>query len=126
MSAPNQRTIKVNKTLSDKNHIYAILNIAAIERAAYLLTPTAFKLWLYLAKNQDGYTFEFYKVDAMKFGNFSERAYPTAFKELVNNGYLKETSKNHYSFYELPLDNEPIIIEINKAAAADNMSGFKF
>lgn len=66
------------------------------------LKGETFKLWCYLGKNQNGYEFALSKVDAMNWGMGSKSSYDRAVKELIEKGYLVETSPNHYDFYELP------------------------
>jgi hypothetical protein len=66
------------------------------------LKGEAFKLWCYLSKNIDGYTFALSKVDAVKWGIGSNSSYNRAVAELIEKKYLVETSPNHYNFYEMP------------------------
>ena len=77
------------------------------------LKGESFKLWVYLGKNQDGYTFALSSTDAIKWGIGSLSSYNRAVNELIAKGYLVETSKNHYDFHELP-KTEPIIVTIHK------------
>ena len=80
------------------------------------LKGEAFKLWCYMAKNQDNYTFALSFIDAVKWGIGSKSSYDRAVKELIAKGYLVMTSSNHYTFYELPIANkEEMIITIKKA-----------
>lgn len=59
MSYPNQKKIRINKAKADATHTYAIINIWAMQTAMKLLTKgSSFKLWSYLASNQNGYTFD--------------------------------------------------------------------
>jgi hypothetical protein len=66
------------------------------------LKGEAFKLWCYMAKNQNNHTFALSKVDAIKWGIGSKSSYDRAVAELIEKGYLVETSSNHYDFYEMP------------------------
>lgn len=66
------------------------------------LKGETFKLWCYLNKNQKGYEFALSKVDALNWGIGSKSSYDRGIKELIEKGYLVETSKNHYDFYEMP------------------------
>lgn len=102
MTVENQKTIKVCKEVSDKQHLYAIFNLRALDWAMNDLKGESFKLWCYLNKNQKGYEFALSKVDALKWGIGSKSSYDRAVKELIEKGYLVETSKNHYDFYEMP------------------------
>ena len=101
-TVPNQKTIETHKEPSDKDNPYSIFNLNALDCAASDLKNDTFKLWCYLNKNQAGYTFALSNVDAIKFGIGSRSSYDRGIKELIEKGYLVETSKNHYSFYEKP------------------------
>lgn len=76
------------------------------------LKGETFKLWCYLNKNQNNHTFALSKVDAMRWGIGSKSSYDRAVKELIEKGYLVETSKNHYNFYEKPKDEVIYITKI--------------
>ena len=114
----NQKTICVHKELCDKTHLYTIANLDALQYAMIDLKGETLKLWLYLGKNQNGYTFGLSKVDAIRWGIGSKSSYDRAVKELKDKGYLVEKSKNHYDFFEIPpVAQEAIIVTINKAPA---------
>lgn len=95
MRFPNQKRITIN---SDKNNLYAMLNIDSMNTAMCLLKPNTFKLWCYMAKNQNNYTF------AGKFCNLSKPTYLKSVQELID----VETGRHgNYDFYErLPLEEE--------------------
>jgi hypothetical protein len=115
---PNQRTITVNKEACNKVHLYTVNNIEALEEAMYRLrTKLGIKLYLYLAKNQDKHTFNFYSSDFCKLCRCSLTGYNSAFEELVKEGYLvkKIGTETVYSFYDKSqLPENAITIEINK------------
>ena len=50
--AANQRNIAVNKESADQYNLYAKINLEALETAMQVLSPNAFKIWIYFAKNQ--------------------------------------------------------------------------
>lgn len=110
----NQKTIKVQKEKCDSNNLYAMYNLEALQCASIDLKGEAFKLWMYLGKNQNGYTFALSKVDAIKWGVGSKSSYDRAVKELIEKGYLVETSPNHYDFFEIPKVEE-IMITVHKS-----------
>lgn len=112
----NQKTIKVQKEKCDKDNLYATYNLEALQCASIDLKGEAFKLWMYLGKNQNGYTFALSKVDAIKWGVGSKSSYDRAVKELIEKGYLVETSPNHFDFFEIPKVEE-ITITVHKASA---------
>ena len=99
---PNQKTIKVKKESSDKVNLYAKYNINALQVAMGSLKGESFKLWCYLNKNQNNYTFALSKVDAINWGIGSKSSYDRGIAELIEKGYLVKISGNTYYFYELP------------------------
>ena len=109
-TVPNQRTITTKKEPCSKavqphsTEIY----LKALEIAMSSLTPNAFKMWVYLGKNQNNYTFALSKVDTLKWCGFSKNTYTTVFKELEDKGFLVKAkdNSNHYDFYELPKEEE--------------------
>jgi hypothetical protein len=76
------------------------------------LKGETFKLWCYINKNQNNHTFALSKVDAIKWGIGSKSSYDRAVRELIEKGYLVETSSNHYNFYEKPKDEVIYITKI--------------
>ena len=127
-TVPNQRVIRINKSPTDKKNLYTTINLSAIDTAAGLLLSTAgFKLYIYLAKNQNKYTFALSSKDFMEWSGCGKTAYTTAFNELVKQGYLirSKTQINHYSFYDSPHfeDEEADIIMIDYP---EEKEGFHF
>lgn len=114
---PNQRQITVSKSPCDKNHKYTMNNLDALDEAAGRLTSKAgIKLYLYLSKNQDKYKFNLSSSHFQQWANVKKTAYDSAFKELVEEGYLvqKQGTKDIYTFYDKSQNNEVINIEIPK------------
>lgn len=111
---PNQRTITIKKDW-EKGKLYTINTLEAIDEALYRLqSKLGIKLYLYLAKNQDKYRFDFFSSDFCKLCRCSLSGYNTAFKELEEQGYLikKEGTQTIYTFYEKSQNQEqPITIE---------------
>ena len=118
---PNQREITVAKEPTDKKHLYTANNLAALDEAARRLqSKGGFKLYMYLAKNQDKYNFNLSSTDFMIWIGLGYTAYTTAFAELEEEGYLmlKEGTETIYTFFDksqLPKEEEAITIEIPKA-----------
>ena len=119
-TVPNQRVITVNKELTDKDHLYTANNLKAVDEAAhYLKSKAGFKLYFYIAKNQNNYKFALSSTDFCNWASVSTTAYKTAFEELIEEGYLvlKEGEKNTYIFHDkstidLPLKyNDTTIVE---------------
>lgn len=114
---PNQRVITVNKSVCDAQHKYALNNLEALDEAAgRLIEKASFKLYIYLAKNQDKYSFNLSSSHFMKWASVGSTAYNTAFKELVDEGYLvkKQGTKDIYTFYDRSQKDENLKIEIPK------------
>lgn len=102
-TVPNQRIITVSKEPTDKQHLYTVNNLAAVDEAArYLQSKAGFKLYYYIAKNQNNRQFALSSKDFCYWGGVGIRAYNTAFAELVENGYLvpKEDSETIFMFYD--------------------------
>lgn len=114
-SNPNQRSIRINKELTDKENLYAKINISALKNAMSSLTPKAFELWIYLSKNLDKHFMWLSKVDFLSWSNVKSTSYYSAFNELKELGYLveKEDGSNNYDFYERPRE-EKVGITIHK------------
>ena len=116
----NQRVITTNKEPCSKKsaeEYYTPINLKALELAMSSLSPNAFKMWVYLGKNQNNYTFALSKVDTLKWCGFSKGTYKTAFDELESKGFLVKVKdgSNHYDFYEIPKEEEdPPVITIHK------------
>lgn len=102
-TVPYQRIIQVNKEPTDKQHLYTANNISAIDEAAGRLQSIGgFKLYIYLAKNQNKYTFALSSKDFQEWASLGKQAYTTAFTDLVNQGYLVQDKiqQNKYLFYD--------------------------
>ncbi len=108
MAVANQKVVGVNKEPTDKNNIYACINMKALDGAALKLKkPSTFKLWLYFAKNQNGYEFELSAVAVANFCGITEKSYREAVKELIEKRYLiQRGDSNIYDFYEVPKEIE--------------------
>lgn len=126
----NQRIIKVTKEPTDKKHIYTMNNLAALDDAVYKLQSKAgIKLWIYMAKNQDNYNFALSSSDFCQWAGVSLTAYNSAFKELVEKGFLIQSgsNKNNYIFYEKSRDelqNETITDNTNNTNNTINTNTF--
>lgn len=114
-TVPNQKTITTRGAKHNKQNIYAAISIEAMENAMALLKPNTYKLWCYMAKNQNNYTFALSCVDACRFCKMSKPTYLQAVNELIEAGYLVNTNGNNYDFYEmLPEEKEEIQVTVKK------------
>lgn len=109
-------------------------NLSAIDEAARLLqSKGGFKLYMYFAKNQNKYAFALSSSDFMEWSGLAYSAYTSAFKELVQHGFLVQNPKkeNEYFFYDKPCLAEEIEkLEQQKAEFTFNKNlsrtGFNF
>ena len=135
-TVPNQRVLTIHKEPTDKDHKYSLNNLAALDEAAFNLQKKAsFKLYVYLAKNQDKYNFALSSSHFMAWAGVAKTAYDSAFEELEEKGYLvpKEPGSTVYTFYDksqklLQQDNQ-VTIEVPKAKVEEvtaAMQNFNF
>lgn len=91
-----QKAIKVNKKRNpdDKTDV-RIDNIFKkdILEAMSNLKGATFKLYMYILSNQDGYIFGLSQKDVAVRAGIPEATYRTAVKELIDKGYLINSSK---------------------------------
>lgn len=121
----NQKMITVRKEPCDKNHVYACINIEALDNAMQDLNKgTVLKLWMYFAKNQNNYTFELSSIAVQNFCGMSDKSYREAIKELIAKRYLvKREGCNIYDFYEMP---QPIEVPADGAVIHCHTSTFTY
>lgn len=105
-AAPNQKHITVKKANCSKTELYAMYNLDAMQNAMKELSGESFKLWCYLGKNQNGYSFDLSKVAALNFGIGSKSSYDRGVRDLIQKGFLVEIGKNNYRFIEYPQKQE--------------------
>lgn len=99
MSFPNQSYYHIAKVISnDKGDVYFMVRWADVLKASKELTANGMKLYLYLAKNQDGYNFYFSSADFCRTYDISDRTFRRAREELMEKGYLLEKEKNNVYF----------------------------
>jgi hypothetical protein len=71
------------------------------------LTPVEFQVWLYFAKNQQGYEFAVSPAAALKEAGIKRDSFQRAKRVLKEKGYLVQDEtkgNNYYIFYEKPVD----------------------
>ena len=115
-TVPNQKIVKVNKEVCDKQHLYTAINLEAMETAAQDLDAGAFKLWVYFAKNQNSYSFALSSKEVLESFGMKIKQYNNAVAELIEKGYLVNTKGNNYEFYEMPVitkSNNAVITKSN-------------
>ena len=112
-SYPNQRTVETQKEICDKDHPYATNNLVALQEAMNVLSGNNFKLWMYFAKNQNGFKLECSPVEMAKWG-IPVASYKRAFKVLEKLGYLENKGNSYFVFHEKPLNVSVATVEIEK------------
>lgn len=110
----NQDIVTVNKEQCDKQHIYATINIEAMQLAMKDLTPAQFQVWLYFAKNQAGYTFAVSPAAALNEFGIKRDLFQKAKQVLKEKGYLVNDcgkGKNYWIFHEKPIDEVMYVVK---------------
>lgn len=106
----NQKTItEIIKSPCDKDNIYAMFNLDAMEKAMKTLSTNAFRLWIYLGKNNASYkNWELSSKDAMEWLHCCRSTYDKAVNELIEKKYLvyepdlTNEVANNWIFYDVP------------------------
>ena len=93
---PNQKVITVHKQECKKDFLQ--INNTAWQAACEVLTYSAFKLFLYMADNKDGYSFALSYEAVNDVLPMNRNTYDKAIKELRECGYLTQTSGNNWTF----------------------------
>lgn len=98
---PNQKIITIMKSMpkkNAKNDPYAVINIAACKAAMNLLSQPAFKLYMYLMFNQDGYELALSPKAVKDAIGLSETSYRAAIKNLEEVGYIHKSGEQYLAF----------------------------
>lgn len=98
---PNQKIIHIIKEPCVDNFVQ-IKNEDWME-AARDLSGTAFKLYMYLAANADGFELALSRKDATNNVGISSCAYDDGIEALTKKGYLEKTGGNTYTFRTRPI-----------------------
>ena len=101
MSVPNQKKIIIQNAPCDRNNLYCMINIEALQKAVSELSGVGLALWLYLAKNQNGYSLDLSPADAAKWG-IKRSSFYRAEDELTRLGYIKHHKGNVFIFCNNP------------------------
>ena len=103
--APNQKVFFVEKTESNKENPYTIINQNALRKAMNILgvgykTPAPFIMWCYLAKNKPNTPLFLSSAAFENYTGLSRKSYDHALKVLIEKGYIKNDKKSVYIFNE--------------------------
>ena len=98
----NQKIVIVSKAEADKDHPYSVINLEALDSAVATLKNNDFKLWMYIAKNQNHFTFALSRVAFCRWSGTSVSTYHRAVTSLIEKVYLvpSKSNSNTYTFYE--------------------------
>lgn len=109
----NQKTITINREAPKAGCGKQYLSIYSdsLAKAARLLSSVGFKLYLYLASNQNNYTKDYSPRDFANVYGVSYESARKAPQNLIDNGYLVPTEGNKLAFYEEP-QNKKIAIAL--------------
>lgn len=95
---PNQKTIRIHKQSIDGDYLL-IDNSSWMKAYNHLKKRNTFGLYLYLAKNADGYNLDLSRRHVMDALGMSKDSYIRAVKELEDVGYLVKDVDGFYDFY---------------------------
>ena len=121
MSVANQKIVQIApRTKRDSEHLFAMMNIDALQAAVQDLKGSALKMWLYFNKNQDGYKFELSQKACQAWG-IKKDSYYDGIRELELKGYLIPiyAGSNIYKFYEMPPAEKPKEFSENQNRSMD-------
>ena len=102
MSVPNQRIIYIKRISADTRKDFFKIGHKQLNKVANDLGGNAFKLYIYIANNKNGYNLELSSKDFIQWSGTSDSTYDRAFKELKEKGYLVSapSKKNWFLFVE--------------------------
>lgn len=115
MSVPNQKIVQIaRRTKRDKDNLYAMTNLEALQQAMSTLKGSGLKMWLYLNKNQDNYRFELSRIACEEWG-IKKDSYYDGIRNLIDYGYLRPlcAGSNIYIFFENRLAENPNSTELD-------------
>lgn len=87
MSVPNQKTLIINKPLPGAPFLQ--INELDWQEAFRNLKPTTFAVYLYLAQNANGYSFEYSPQAIENVGLMNKGTASRARQELIEKGYIE-------------------------------------
>lgn len=99
-TAANQKIIRISKASTDKENHYGIVNKNCMYKASQNLGYNEFKIYMYLATNQDGHEFALSPIDIAENMGANKREIQKNINSLIKKGYLMPDSGNRYIFRE--------------------------
>ena len=106
---PNQRNVIINRkdALSSGRQYLAINCDTLAEASRNISGEVAFKLYLYLASNKNGYEFSFSPQHFSNIYGCSIDASRKAFVKLIEANYIINKGNNSFEFFETPQERRP-------------------
>ena len=102
---PNQKKILIDKVVCDSRNKYTSINLDALQNAMVALSNADFKIWMYLAKNKDGYELALSPAEAELNWGIKKSTMHETIRKFEKEGYLEkdERTGNYYVFHEMPI-----------------------
>ena len=106
---PNQRDITINrKDALNSGRQYLAINCDTLAEASRNISgEVAFKLYLYLASNKNGYELSFSPQHFSNIYGCSIDASRKAFVKLIEANYIINKGNNSFEFFETPQERRP-------------------
>lgn len=98
----HQRHVKIEQLPRNKENLYAMMNVDALNEAMKNLKHAELRLWLYLNKNQNHYELDLSPAAVRKACGLPESSCHRAVEGLIKAGYLAldDGATNTYTFHE--------------------------
>ena len=110
-TVPNQKVVIIQKNSYKSDFLQ--IGIAEWQEASRVLSPAAFKLYLYLASNASGFKLALSQVAVENAVGISKSSYHRAVKELEEKRYLQLDRGNTYFFQCSSPKNETITEKVS-------------
>lgn len=94
-----------------------------IQNAMGELSHSAFKVYIYLLFNKTNFTLAYSPEYISKIANMCKQTSRKALKQLIQKGYLIQTDKYNYDFYEVPILSANIKAREQQRQFIDNDTG---
>lgn len=93
---PNQKRITIGPRVArNGENKYCMYNIEAMQQAmTKIKTVGGMKIWMYINKNQDHYTFDLSRIELLNKWGLTRDTYESGLKELIKLGYLTPINGN--------------------------------
>ena len=107
---PNQKVIITSAAPANKENIYAVINIEAMNMALSELSGNTFKIWSYMSRHQNQYKYALSCKDVCDVCGIGKTTYHKGIKELEELGYLVPTKSgsNVYVFNQAKQDSSAV------------------